>query len=818
MSGVARSSWVRSFLACALVSLGVVSVLPTLSQGQAPQRSAASLTRSTDLLKSEPFDRLTLIDNTIIDVEPVSPRPIPALDPTKKDKPPEVAPPRRKTKNKNVEQAVELAREEELKRQEEAEYFVIRTLEGDIRDYKVKYRSIKKIEYYEDLLLAEADRFIKTHDFFKAFERIIYVRKRDASWPGLDDKVNKLLLAEGETAVVEADHDRGLRLLRELYGRKKDYPGLAEALATAYGGRISRAFDVGAYPQGRSVLHDLELLAPEHPLIKSGMDRFVAKAKALSDKAEKSQGVEKLDLWTEALRIWPKLEGGASKFKEAFAAEPTLAVGVVDVPRPLTPWTRSTASARAARLVYLPVLGGISEEAITGTYPDQLAAKFDKGELGRRLTIELRSGIPWSDGSRSVSAIDVARSLIDRAEPRSPGYDARWADLLDRVETPDESRVEVVLARAVLNPEAWFLNPVGPAHADRDGLVPIQGQGRRAIGDGPFRLEFADANRGTYLASGTASPSKIRRVIEIRYPDSKSSFSALIRGDITLLEHVNPDRVASLKTTTDIELGTYSRPSLHRIALDGRNPALRNRTLRRAIAVAIDRKTILEDTILKHPIDGVSLPADGPFAKGSYADAPGVKPIAYDPLLARMLVAAAKRELGGVPLKLRFEYPAQPEAQAAIPKIMEMFKLAGLDVEAVERSESDLEVELRSGKRFDMAYRINRCVEPANEAGVLICPGFDAAPGTAPLGSVASPRILQLLLELDRAENSPAARALLLQIDRETRDELPIIPLWQLQDHYAWRTRLKGPPESTEHLYQNISLWEIAPWYPLDLW
>jgi peptide/nickel transport system substrate-binding protein len=69
---------------------------------------------------------------------------------------------------------------------------------------------------------------------------------------------------------------------------------------------------------------------------------------------------------------------------------------------------------------------------------------------------------------------------------------------------------------------------------------------------------------------------------------------------------------------------------------------------------------------------------------------------------------------------------------------------------------------------------------------------------------------------LERAPEWPSARGLALAIDRECRDELPIIPLWQLQEHYAWRTRLEGPAATAYRLYQGIETWRIEPWYARD--
>jgi peptide/nickel transport system substrate-binding protein len=78
--------------------------------------------------------------------------------------------------------------------------------------------------------------------------------------------------------------------------------------------------------------------------------------------------------------------------------------------------------------------------------------------------------------------------------------------------------------------------------------------------------------------------------------------------------------------------------------------------------------------------------------------------------------------------------------------------------------------------------------------------------------------MLWLLLQLERASEWTTARALAQQIDRESRDELPIIPLWQLADHYAWRDRLKGPVKGALDLYQDVQTWEIAPWIAKDSW
>jgi peptide/nickel transport system substrate-binding protein len=705
---------------------------------------------------------------------------------------------------------------------------------------------------------------------------------RNPGWKGLDDRVNHVLFAEGSQALIDGDGERGLRLLRELLGRKRDYPRLLDQIGEAYAKRIERAMALKLYARGRSVLHELEELAPEHPSVRLMRALFIARATARVQESESERAPERLDALAEALRIWPTLPGIEPVYVRAFADEPTLEVGVTDVAAPLGPWVHSPADARVSRLLYRPLLASDDEEARKGKRPGQLAASVESSDLGQRLVIRIRPGILWSDGSRPVSAIDVGRDLIDRTDPHSPRFDARWSDMLDRVEVGDESRLEVRLNHSPLRSGAWLLGPVGPAHAGVDGRVAASIENRPLVTNGPFQCVAATADSIELRRPGAAPPAagapaaakpaaplaggvpaagalaakprnavkpdtgpdavaapgpaaaasagqpprdgparggaKIKRIREIRLPRGQSLIAALHRGEVSLVDHVPPDQVPALADDPEIAIGRYATPVVHVIAVDGRNPALRNRSVRRALSYAIDRKALLEDYVLKHPPTDTDAVADGPFPKGNYADAPGVKPLEANPWLAKMLVAAARRELNRAPIKLKLEYPAIPEVSSTIEKIADAIRESGIDIVTAEVLPSQLEAQLRAGRRFDLAYRVLRCDAPILDAGVLLCPGYDAPPESDALASAASPEILRLLLELERASDWPTARGLAVQIDRESRDELPVIPLWQLTDHYAWRNRLQGPRKEAGGLYQDIETWEITPWVAKDPW
>ena len=155
----------------------------------------------------------------------------------------------------------------------------------------------------------------RMHDYTRAFECCLRVQTRNPGWHGLSDRVNNVLFAEGSKALIDGDGERGLRLLRELLGRKRDYPGLLEQIGEAYGKRIERALSARALSAGKTRAarargarrrsHPGE--ADARPLHQEGQ---------LNESGRRSQRRQpnELDALAEALRIWPTLEGAESHF------------------------------------------------------------------------------------------------------------------------------------------------------------------------------------------------------------------------------------------------------------------------------------------------------------------------------------------------------------------------------------------------------------------------------------------------------------------------------------------------------------------------
>ena len=476
------------------------------------------------------------------------------------------------------------------------------------------------------------------------------MKSRNPSWAGLDDHVNRVLFTEGSRALVDGDGERGLRLLRELLGRKRDYPGLLDQIAEAYGKRIDRSLRMGLYVRGRRVLRELAEVTGEHAAVAPPGPLFVARATERLKQGESASPAERLDALTDALRIWPTLPGAEEQYVRAFQAEPTLDVGVTDVASPLGPWVHSRADARLIRLLYRPVLATDDQEARQGKRPGQLAASDRDVRPGPApADPELRPGPTWSDGSRPVSAIDVAHSMIERSDPHSPSYEARWADLLDRVEVRDETRVELRLNHAPLKAGGWLLGPVGPAHAGIDGRIATSTKDRVLVTDGVYRC-FQSGADGLELRFARRP---IRR--RIGFPEDPPGAGdpdvagvrrrhgpAPRRRQHDRPRPARPGGIARRGARDPGRVSIRSRSSTSSRSTAA-TPCSRSRALRRGLSNAVDRQGLLEEIVLKHPPNDMDTPADGPFPKGAMPTRPAVKPLGFNIMLAKMLVAAARR-------------------------------------------------------------------------------------------------------------------------------------------------------------------------------
>ena len=234
----------------------------------------------------------------------------------------------------------------------------------------------------------------------------------------------------GATALIAGDHERGLRLLRELLARKRDYPGLLDQLASAYGAGSPGPSSSASSPRdGDSSTSWRRWLPSIRSSATCASGSSPVARKRIEDGESAGAAASASTPWSRPCGSGRRSRAPRGSTARRFEDLPTLDVAVSDVPHPVGPWVRSPADARVSRLLYRPILAADSEEARQGKVPGQLAASLESSDLGRRLIFRTAPGVTGPTARGRSPAVDVARALIDRSDPNSLKFQARWADL-----------------------------------------------------------------------------------------------------------------------------------------------------------------------------------------------------------------------------------------------------------------------------------------------------------------------------------------------------------------------------------------------------
>ena len=159
---------------------------------------------------------------------------------------------------------------------------------------------------------------------------------------------------------------------------------------------------------------------------------------------------------------------------------------------------------------------------------------------------------------------------------------------------------------------------------------------------------------------------------------------------------------------------------------------------------------------------------------------------------------AASESLGpnkAVP-PLVLAYPAEPVARAACQSIARQLKLLNLPVTLKESKPG----ELPALADCDLLYAELAIHEPVVDAWRLL--------GPQGLAGACSPAMLLALRQVESAPSEQEAAAMLAAVHRLSAVDLPVIPLWQLAEHYAVHASVQGVADRPGSLYEGVENWQ----------
>jgi peptide/nickel transport system substrate-binding protein len=280
------------------------------------------------------------------------------------------------------------------------------------------------------------------------------------------------------------------------------------------------------------------------------------------------------------------------------------------------------------------------------TFTPQLAKSYDWSPDHKVLTFHLRDDVVWTDGVPVTSA-DVRWTWQAERNPDVAWELADSKHWIDDVEAVDPHTVRFhfsrVYAKQLLDANE---GPVFPKHAwETLPFAQWRHNGdwfrQHLVVDGPFTIASWQPQQQIILQRNERYYEKglpyLDRVVMRQIRDQASGMTQLLSGELDYLPQIAPTDAPRVKASPRLELIAYWFNIYVATVWNNENPLFRDPEVRRALTLAIDRKTIV-DTLLG-PYGKV---ADSPILTSVWAHDPTVHPWSYDPKEAARILAAKR--------------------------------------------------------------------------------------------------------------------------------------------------------------------------------
>lgn len=280
--------------------------------------------------------------------------------------------------------------------------------------------------------------------------------------------------------------------------------------------------------------------------------------------------------------------------EEKIAGEPggRLVIGTLEMPERLSPLEPSVFSSND--LLELMFLRLHAFDPATGKMIPMLAESWEFSEDLRSLTYYLRKGITWWDGT-AVTAHDVLYTYQQMKDP-AMGY-------------PNVNALRFIKDVRLINDHAvkfTFDKVYADILTDSD-IMPVPRHiheqvgmdfGRYPVGNGPYRIKEWIAGTGIVLEANDeyfrGRPSLDELIVRY-YANAPQMFEDFRTGGLDLIFNIAPAAAQEIRRDEDVTI--HSRPgnTYLYVAWNHEHPFLKEPEVRRALAMAVDRKRLVNE-------------------------------------------------------------------------------------------------------------------------------------------------------------------------------------------------------------------------------
>lgn len=400
------------------------------------------------------------------------------------------------------------------------------------------------------------------------------------------------------------------------------------------------------------------------------------------------------------------------------------------------------------------------------------------------LVFHLRPGLRFSDG-RGLSARDVKCTFDSVLDPATGSPKRAGLEQLAAIDAPDDHTVIMTTRRPYAPALEMAMLAVLPC-----STPPSDGLSTHPPGSGPFRITAFSRDQAVVLERNpfrprpdSAPPGVTFKIV----PDPTVRALELAKGTADFAENnIQPELLGYLERQPHLRVDRFSGTAYQYLVFNFRNPRLRDLRVRRAIAMAIDRRAIV-DSMLR---DTARL-ASGMLAPENWAYEPAVRRYPYDPAAARRLLEEAgyperaeRRE------RFALSYKTTAEGRRLAEALQAMLGRVGVGLEIRSSEWATFYSDVQHGN-FDLASLAWVGINDPHHY-YMVFDSHLAPPRGLNRGYYSNARMDELVEAGDATIERERRRFIYRQVQRLAADDLPYVSLWWLDNVTVMNRRLAG--------------------------
>ncbi|MBT9155922.1 MAG: Glutathione-binding protein GsiB [Firmicutes bacterium] len=342
------------------------------------------------------------------------------------------------------------------------------------------------------------------------------------------------------------------------------------------------------------------------------------------------------------------------------------------------------------------IFEGLLELGANNTVLPKLATAFTVSDDGRAITLTLRQGVRFHDGT-PFDAAAVKQNFEFLLDPRNQMARRYLFDFIDAITVHDPHSITFASNRADYALSYYFAHPAAGIKSarelDKRARDPLHNLTHTAVGTGPFRLilwhgrRYVELEPNPYYWDSSAKPASRLRFLFV--PDAKQRMEMLKRGDAHVAFPATPAEPLQSKDLTALEMPL---PQVYYVGLNLAHRELMDVRVRKAMNYAVNREHLMAAANMR------GLPLATPVSPAIFGYAP-TEDFTYNPSRARSLLAQANwAQLS--PLELFVA--DRPETVALARAVEADLAAIGIIVEVVTLPEGALLARLDAGDAPDM--------------------------------------------------------------------------------------------------------------------